>query len=53
MAINVIGSGIGPVVFGAAFDAFHSYREVILISTLLPFIAAVLSLMIRKPVLKR
>ncbi len=51
MAINVIGSAIGPVVFGAAFDAFHGYREIILVSTLLPFITAVLSLMIRKPVL--
>jgi MFS family permease len=53
MAINVIGSAIGPIVFGAAFDAFHGYREIILVSTLLPFIAAVLSLMIRKPVLHK
>lgn len=51
MAINVIGSAIGPIVFGAAFDIFHGYREIILISTLLPLLAAVLSLMIRKPVL--
>ncbi|MCP4606514.1 MAG: MFS transporter [Proteobacteria bacterium] len=52
MAINVIGSAIGPVVFGVAFDVFHGYREILLISTFLPFISAVLSLMIRKPVLK-
>lgn len=49
MAINVIGSAIGPLVFGAAFDFFHGYREIILISTALPLITAVFSLTIRKP----
>ncbi|KAA3659472.1 MAG: MFS transporter [Chloroflexi bacterium] len=51
MAINVIGSAIGPLVFGAAFDIFYGYREVILLSMVLPFVTAVLSLTIRKPVL--
>jgi MFS family permease len=49
MAINVIGSAIGPFVYGAAFDIFQGYREIILISTILPFATAVLSLKIRKP----
>ncbi len=53
MAINVIGSAIGPIVFGAAFDMFNSYREVILLSSLLPFISAGLSLMIRKPEIQK
>jgi MFS family permease len=51
MAINVIGSAIGPIVFGAAFDVFHSYQEIILISISLPLLSAILSLFIRKPVL--
>ncbi len=49
VAINVVGSAIGPVVFGAAFDIVGGYREVILISALLPLTAGVLSLMLRKP----
>ena len=52
MAINVIGSAIGPFIFGAAFDLVHGYQEIILISAILPLIAAVLSLLIRKPVFK-
>jgi len=52
VAINVIGSAIGPVIFGAAFDATQSYQGIILLSSLLPFTAAVLCLFIRKPVLK-
>jgi MFS family permease len=48
-AINVVGSAIGPIVFGAAFDAVGGYREVILLSALLPLFAGILSLMLRKP----
>lgn len=51
-AINVIGSAIGPVIFGAAFDWIQGYKEIILFSSLLPFLSAVLCLFIRKPVLK-
>ena len=49
VAINVVGSAIGPIVFGAAFDIVGGYREVILLSALLPLAAGVLSLMLRKP----
>lgn len=51
VAINVVGSAIGPVIFGAAFDLLHGYQEVILVSCTLPLLAAVLSLLIRKPTL--
>lgn len=49
VAINVIGSAIGPIIFGAAFDALGGYREVILGSALLPLVAGVLSLLLRRP----
>jgi len=52
VAINVLGSAIGPIIFGAAFDLIHGYREIILLSSLLPLLSGVLSLFIRKPVLK-
>lgn len=52
IAVDVIGSAIGPVIFGAAFDWLHSYKEIILLSALLPFIAGVLCLFIRQPKLK-
>ncbi len=52
VAINVIGSAIGPVLFGAAFDWTQGYKEIIILSSLLPFLSGVLCLFIRKPVLK-
>lgn len=52
VAINVIGSAIGPVLFGAAFDWTHGYREVIVLSSLLTLLSGVLCLFIRRPVLK-
>ena len=52
VAINVIGSAIGPVIYGAAFDLLQGYQEILLISTILPLTAAGLSLFIRKPILK-
>jgi cyanate permease len=52
VAINVLGSAIGPVLFGAAFDWIHGYTEVIVLSSLLPFLSGVLCLFIRRPVLK-
>jgi MFS family permease len=52
VAINVIGSAIGPILFGAAFDWRHGYTEVILLSSLLPFLSGILCLFIRQPVLR-
>ena len=49
MAINVIGSAIGPLVIGAAFDLTSSYQNIILLSTIFPLVAGISSLFIRKP----
>ncbi len=51
-ALNVVGLAIGPIIFGAAFDLLHGYREIIIISSSLPLLAGILSLFVRKPVLK-
>jgi len=49
-ALNVVGSAIGPIVFGVAFDQLGGYREIILISALLPLLAGMLCLLVRRPV---
>ena len=46
-AISVVGSALGPVFFAAAFDLFGGYREVILVSAVLPSVSGVLSFMIQ------
>ena len=51
-ALNVVGSAIGPIIFGAAFDWLGGYKEIIILSSLLPLLAGVLSLFVRRPVLK-
>jgi len=48
-ALNVVGSAIGPIIFGAAFDWLGGYKEIIIISSLLPLLAGILSLFVRKP----
>ena len=48
-ALNVVGSAIGPIIFGAAFDGLGGYREIIIISSMLPLLAGILSLFVRKP----
>jgi len=51
-ALNVVGSAIGPILFGAAFDGLGGYREIIIASSLLPLLAGVLCLFVRKPGIK-
>jgi len=51
-ALNVVGSAIGPIIFGAAFDGLGGYKEIIVFSSLLPLLAGVLCLFVRKPVMK-
>ena len=51
-ALNVVGSAIGPILFGAAFDGLHGYREIIVLSSFLPLLAGILCLFVRKPVMK-
>jgi len=48
-AFNVIGSAIGPVLFGAAFDRLDGYREILLLTSALPLLGAFLSFLIRTP----
>lgn len=48
-AFNVIGSAIGPVLFGVAYDRLHGYREIILLMSVLPLLGAILSFLIRTP----
>ena len=48
--ITLIGSALGPLPFGAAFDFFGGYREILVISVTLPAAAAVAAVMIRRPV---
>ena len=50
-ALNVVGSAIGPIIFGAAFDGLGGYREIIILSSLLPLLAGVLCLFVRKPMM--
>ena len=52
-AVNVVGSAIGPVIFGSIYDLIGSYREVLIVSSLLPLLAGILSMFIRKPVTNR
>ena len=51
-ALNVVGSAIGPIIFGAAFDLLQGYREIIILSFILPLLAGILSLFVRQPVMK-
>ena len=51
-ALNVIGSAIGPILFGAAYDGFGGYREIIILTSLMPLLGAILSLFVRKPMLR-
>ena len=48
-AINVVGTAIGPIVFGAAYDLIGGYQEILILSSAFPLIAGVSSLFIRKP----
>ncbi len=48
-AFNVIGSAIGPIAFGAAYDRLHGYQEIILLMSTLPLLGAILSFLVRRP----
>jgi sugar phosphate permease len=47
--VSVVGSAIGPLYFGIAYDATGGYSGTLLISAVLPAIAAVLALFVRHP----
>jgi MFS family permease len=50
MMVGVIGSALGPLPFGYAYDVFGSYQEIILVSMLFALVGTVVSLMAKKPV---
>jgi|GEM_PF-526190 MFS family permease len=51
-ALNVVGSAIGPIIFGAAFDWLGGYREIIILASIMPLLAGILSLFVRQPIAK-
>jgi MFS family permease len=51
-ALNVVGSAIGPIIFGAAYDWLGGYREIIILASIMPLLAGILSFFVRQPVAK-
>jgi len=49
MTAMVIGSALGPLPFGYAFDRFHGYHEILLIMMLFPMLASGLALFAPAP----
>jgi MFS family permease len=52
MMAGVIGSALGPLPFGYAFDLFGGYSEVLFISMIFPLIGIFLGVLANKPVKK-
>ncbi len=50
MMAGVIGSALGPLPFGFAFDVFGGYTEVVLASMLFPLVGTAFALLAKKPV---
>lgn len=46
---GVVGASVGPLPLGAGYDLFGSYRETLFILALLPVLAAVAALFLRRP----
>ena len=53
MTAMVIGSALGPLPFGVAFDIFNGYKEILLIMLVFPVIATVFALLSPAPKLLR
>lgn len=53
MTATVIGSALGPMPFGYAYDIFGGYKEIILIMIIAPIFASIASLISPKPKEKR
>jgi len=49
MTAMVLGSAFGPLPFGAAYDLFGGYTEVLLIIIILPILASIASFMSPPP----
>jgi MFS family permease len=50
MTVTVLGSALGPLPFGLAYDYFGGYKEILLISIILPLLGIAASLLAKKPV---
>jgi len=49
MMAGVIGSALGPLPFGFAYDVFGGYTEVVIVSMLFPLVGTVFALLAKKP----
>ncbi|ESU31554.1 hypothetical protein G3A_16110 [Bacillus sp. 17376] len=49
MTVTVLGSALGPLPFGLAYDYFRGYEEILLISIILPLLGIAASLLAKKP----
>ena len=47
--VSVVGSALGPVIFGVVFDTAGGYTSVLILSAILPFLAAVGTISVKKP----
>jgi len=50
MMAGVIGSALGPLPFGFAYDVFGGYTEVVIASMLFPLVGTAFALLAKKPV---
>ncbi|GAM15383.1 MFS transporter [Mesobacillus selenatarsenatis] len=50
MTVTVLGSALGPLPFGLAYDYFGGYEEILLMSIVLPVLGMIASLLAKKPV---
>ena len=51
--IIIVGSALGPLPIGAVYDILNGYREIVMMSAVLPVVGIVLSVFIRKPAIPK
>jgi MFS family permease len=49
MTVTVLGSALGPLPFGLAFDLIGGYEQILLVSMILPILGITASLLAKKP----
>jgi cyanate permease len=49
MMAGVIGSALGPLPYGVAYDIFGSYNQAIIVSMVFPLLGMVAALMATRP----
>jgi MFS family permease len=50
MMVGVIGSALGPLPFGVAYDIFGGYTKALLLSLAFPFVGIIAGLLAKKPI---